>query len=148
MDMLKEEYLTTDLHEKTIDDEDKENQDGNQEEAQPRTPTSKKRIYRHFQRNSPQIKRNKLSEIDIFVEACESTIIPEEDEETATLNFWKTHHARMPKLSLIARKFLAIPASTGSVERLFSIAGSLARARRSRLSAKTIKNLVLYKEFL
>jgi hypothetical protein len=46
------------------------------------------------------------------------------------LVYWRKNSQKFPKLSQLAKRYLAFPASSGSVERLFSIAGSIARARR------------------
>ncbi|CAG7730152.1 unnamed protein product, partial [Allacma fusca] len=45
-----------------------------------------------------------------------------------------------------ARIYLGFPASSGSAERLFSIAGVLQRSRRSRLKWSTIEQLLCYRE--
>jgi hypothetical protein len=68
--------------------------------------------------------------------------------DTDPLQFWKLHCHRFPNLSLLARKYLAIPATSGGVERVFSISGFLNRARRSSLSPENMKNLILYRNFL
>ena len=65
---------------------------------------------------------------------------------TDPLVFWKVHAGEFPRLAQLAKIYLAIPASSGSVERLFSIAGAVQRARRARLQWKTIKNLLCYRE--
>ena len=41
------------------------------------------------------------------------------------LEWWSKHEARMPNLSRMARQFLAVPACSASVERLFSLAGRI-----------------------
>jgi len=40
-------------------------------------------------------------------------------------------------------RFLSIPASSASVERLFSTCGAIIRARRASLSARTVEALLL-----
>ena len=67
-------------------------------------------------------------------------------EIKGVLDWWKRHEQRLPKLAQLAKKYLAVPATTGSVERLFSTAGAVGRARRSRLTAKSLKELILYSE--
>jgi len=43
-------------------------------------------------------------------------------------------------------RYLSIPASLAAVERLFSTCGALIRARRARLTAKTVESLLFRME--
>lgn len=63
------------------------------------------------------------------------------------LEFWKQNSLRYPILSKAAQEHLSIPASTGGIERVFSIAGALGRARRSRLSVESLKANILYRQY-
>ena len=69
--------------------------------------------------------------------------------DTNPLTYWKAKEAenRFPTLCRMARKYLAFPASSGSVERLFSIAGAICRSRRARITMKTLSNILLYRDF-
>ena len=58
------------------------------------------------------------------------------------LEFWAAHEDRYPRLSLLARKYLGIPASSAPVERLFSIAGKVFRQDRCRLSNDMFSRLM------
>lgn len=60
--------------------------------------------------------------------------------------FWKSKGHEFMKFKMLARKYLSIPASSGSVERLFSASGALMRARRNRLTPTTVEALLLAKE--
>lgn len=71
---------------------------------------------------------------------------PRESDSCDILCYWYTRSREFPILSSLAKKYLAIPATTGSVERLFSMTGSIARARRARTTPKTFENIMLYKE--
>ena len=68
--------------------------------------------------------------------------------EVNPLSFWKDNEHRYPTLSKLAEHYLAVPASSASIERLFSVAGCIARARRSRLSVKTVEMLLTYQKYL
>ena len=48
------------------------------------------------------------------------------------LTWWKEHAARFPYLSQLTRRYLAMPATSASVERLFSVAGQVVTAKRAR----------------
>ena len=70
---------------------------------------------------------------------------PAEDNQSV-LQYWSARSTKYPILSKLAKKFLAIPASSSGVERIFSIAGSLARARRARLQPKTLENVIFLRQ--
>ncbi|CAG7717945.1 unnamed protein product, partial [Allacma fusca] len=69
-----------------------------------------------------------------------------ENESSDPLEFWKEQMSNFPILSQLARIYLGFPASSGSAERLFSIAGALQRLRRSRLKWSTIEQMLCYCE--
>ena len=58
------------------------------------------------------------------------------------LGFWKDHADTYPKLAVLAMKHLAVPASSASVERLFSIAGKVFRPNRYNISDKIFETLM------
>jgi len=61
--------------------------------------------------------------------------------------FWASPLAdSYPILRRLAKKYLSIPATSASVERLFSVAGAIIRARRSSLAAATVESLLLRSE--
>jgi hypothetical protein len=43
---------------------------------------------------------------------------------TDPLVFWKAHENSLPLLASLAKKFLGVPASSASVERMFNISGA------------------------
>ena len=47
------------------------------------------------------------------------------NEDANPLDYWKVNETTSPNLLKLAKHYLAIPASLGPVERLFSIAGKL-----------------------
>ena len=48
-----------------------------------------------------------------------------EDTDIVLLDWWKNHEYRFPKLAKMAKQYLAAPASTAGVERVFSAAGRM-----------------------
>jgi hypothetical protein len=69
-------------------------------------------------------------------------------EKDCPFKFWQLHQEKFPNLSNLAVKFLAMPASSGTVERLFSLAGSIARSRRSRIKIDNLEQLLCYQDYM
>ena len=64
------------------------------------------------------------------------------------LVWWKTYAATFPYLAQVARRYLAMPATSAPVERLFSVAGQVVTATRNRLHPETVTLLVFLHEAL
>ena len=61
------------------------------------------------------------------------------------LDWWKVNSGRFPLLSCIAKKLLAIPATSAPSERVFSTAGhivNIVNKRRASLSSENVEKLV------
>ena len=56
--------------------------------------------------------------------------------------WWKGSSCRFPCLSILAKKFLAIPATSTSTERVFSIAGIVVDRKRCALTPEMVDALV------
>ncbi|CAF1509555.1 unnamed protein product [Rotaria sordida] len=70
------------------------------------------------------------------------------------LLFWKKHQNTFPTLASIVKTIYSIPASTTTIERLFSTAGNTISNRRTNLDSEKVnkllflnKNLLILKEF-
>ncbi len=61
------------------------------------------------------------------------------------LTFWKVNATKYPKLAKVAKKFLAVPATSAPIERVFSHAGNILRPNRARLLPKNFEQLLLLK---
>ena len=68
------------------------------------------------------------------------------DVKANILMWWKVHAVRFPYLSRLARRYLAMSATSDSVERLFSVAGQVVTAKRARLDPSTVTLLVFLHE--
>lgn len=66
-------------------------------------------------------------------------------EGTNPLLFWKENQNRFPNLAVLACKYLAIPASSAPVERIFSVGGKIFRPERCCLNDKTFEELMIIK---
>lgn len=61
------------------------------------------------------------------------------------LPWWKVKAELLPELACLARRYLSIPATSASSERVFSVAGRIVRKDRHRLKDDRIAQLVLLK---
>ena len=64
------------------------------------------------------------------------------------LSFWKDHENTYPKLAILAMKYLAVPASSAPVERLFSMAGKVFFPERCNLSDKTFETSMFLRGYM
>ena len=62
--------------------------------------------------------------------------------ECDLLRWWRKHADAYPHCAAVARRFLAIPASSAASERLFSATGRIVDKRRSRLLPERVESLV------
>ena len=90
----------------------------------------------HFGVNQNKIRK----EMDRY----ESFSIP--GKNVSTLDWWKQHEAVIPLLASLAKRILAIPASSSKSERVFSTGGNIVTAKRNRLSPKNVESLIVIKE--
>ena len=63
------------------------------------------------------------------------------------LNWWKTSSSSYPKLLAIARKYLAIPATSALSESSFRYAGLTVTDLRNKLSPENVSNLLFVRNF-
>ncbi len=61
---------------------------------------------------------------------------------------WWKKYATFPYLAQVVRRYLAIPATSAPVERLFSVVGQVVTATRNRLHPETVTLLVFLHEAL
>ena len=88
-----------------------------------------------------------LQELDFYwLTAGEQLNVGELHRDSIVLLWWKEHAAQFPYLSQLARRYLAMPATSASVERLFSVAGQVVTAKRANLDPKTVTLLVFLHE--
>ena len=62
-----------------------------------------------------------------------------------SLLFWKVHENSLALLAPLAKKFMGVPASSASVERMFYISGHVFSNKRRRTGVKLFENLVFLK---
>ena len=72
--------------------------------------------------------------------------LPKIHFDDCPLLWWKNNSARFPVLSKLAKKYLAIPATSTPSERLFSEAGNVMSIKRTQLALNMLENLVFCKK--
>ena len=63
----------------------------------------------------------------------------------SSIDWWKSYRGSFPILARLAMRFLSIPASSASCERVFSQAGLTLTKLRTRLGVDTVANLMMIK---
>ncbi len=80
----------------------------------------------------------KEAEVYLSLPQLDNNTLRDED----VLDWWKIHQTMFPNLSRMARQFLALPASSAGVERLFSRSGEMHGDKRKRLKEETLQSLL------
>lgn len=73
---------------------------------------------------------------------------PPADAEFDLLGWWKLHAAQLPRLSRLAKRVLAIPATSAPSERNFSAAGQIVNKLRTKLNPKNVEDLLVLRSNL
>ena len=93
---------------------------------------------------------NTISKSRSLTEAkCDVALYCEEEavhEDSYILEYWKTNRKKLPLLSRLASKFLCIPVSSATSERVFSTDGNVVSGRRTNLNIDNIEVFVYMKE--
>ena len=83
-----------------------------------------------------------MQEVDRYI-AAESVTI---DTNINPLEWWKQNALFYPRISKIAKKVLAVPASSVPSERVFSLAGNLVSKKRSQLKPEHVDKMIFLKK--
>ena len=74
------------------------------------------------------------------------TMSAADKDKTNVLQWWKEHKALFPSLFKAAQAYLHIPATSVPSERIFSLAGYIVRARRSKILAANVNKTIFLKK--
>ena len=100
--------------------------------------------------SAPSKRQRTESSLDFLM--CYSPEKQEQDDEldrylackcdSKPLVWWKEHEKDFPRIALIAKKVLAVPATSVPSERIFSAAGLLVNKLRNRLSSALVDKII------
>jgi hypothetical protein len=68
------------------------------------------------------------------------------DPDTDSLVWWKDNSDKYSRLSVLARRYLAVPSTSFQSERIFSAAGLIVTKLRNRLSSSCIDQIISLNE--
>lgn len=114
------------------------------------TPSTRS-LHEYRERREKSIKKvfqtaeKSISSSAIADEITTYFLLPVARENKNPLNWWKTKQEIFPILSIIARKYLGIPATSVASERLFSDAGNHITAKRNLLDPGLVGKMVFLK---
>ena len=69
-------------------------------------------------------------------------LAPDADSESNPLAWWKIHCKTHPRVSLLARRYLCIPATNSASECVFSTGGNIVSCHRAALKPDAVDKLV------
>jgi hypothetical protein len=90
--------------------------------------------------------RNKKSPIQQEVDRYLEITPRASSVDVDILKWWKSQAEDLPLLAAVAKKILAIPATSASSERLFSSGGNVVTTQRTKLDPQLVEKLVFYHE--
>lgn len=111
-----------------------------QEDAQP-PPMKKMTLAAFFKKNVVSTPSQSEAE-KIETELKSYLLTPGVDPDTNPLEWWKRHQPNFPRLSVLAKKYLSIPATSASSERVFSVGGGIVTCHRACLKPEVVDRLV------
>ena len=86
-----------------------------------------------------------IEELDAYIGLPQVNHVDRNGEEVDVLLWWKEHAHMFPNLSKMARQYLAMPASSAGVERLFSAAGRMHSSFRKSTKEESLEiQLIVY----
>jgi hypothetical protein len=110
------------------------------ESSEEEPPIAKKSKLFSFMSSAAKSHRKKTSHDEIGMYVSDK-----QDCALSALEYWKMQAVELPLLSMLAKRVLAVPATSAPVERVFSQAGEILNSRRSRLLPKNFETLLFLK---
>nr|XP_054596370.1 E3 SUMO-protein ligase ZBED1-like [Nothobranchius furzeri] len=112
--------------------------------VQENTPPKKKMtLGAFFKKSAPSTMLHPQSEkTKIETELATYLLIPDIEPDTDPLEWWKLHQPNFPRLSLLAKKYLSVPATSAPSERVFSVGGGIVTCNRACLKPDVVDRLI------
>ena len=127
-----------------INDETKESDSSTCIEEKPtKKKVQKKSLWDKYDKEIEKEKKAPASKTASMIEFDSYIGLERINRKEDPLEWWRKHEAHLPRLSKLAKKYLAIPATSVPSERVFSKAGELVSARRANLKPKNV-DMILF----
>lgn len=111
------------------------------------SPTSKlKKKFKAQKKQTQQESSTSSNSSELVKEFNKFEMFSLAPDDVDLLGWWKEHESMFPVLAHVAKTVLTIPSSSAKSERTFSCAGNFVTAKRNRLGAKKLEDLVILKE--
>ncbi|GBC25170.2 zinc finger BED domain-containing protein 4-like [Rhizophagus irregularis DAOM 181602=DAOM 197198] len=107
-----------------------------------RNQSSEDSIFNVLHRTTSHKRKKKSNEVDNYLN---ESITEKADPNINPFEWWNHNRHRFPILSILARKYLSIPATSVPSERLFSDAGNSMTNKQTRLSPKFFQEILFIK---
>lgn len=120
-----------------------ESVDDTSDEAPPVNKKTKKSV---FSMIAARKKNDSLPEM--FEEVDRYLNLPLARQDDCPILYWKSEAERLSTLATLSQRFLSIPASSGAVERLFSVAGAIGRSQRACIRISTMEKALCVRQYL
>lgn len=92
------------------------------------------------QANQPDLRQQSKDEVYAYMA---KDCIP---IDSSPLDWWKAHESLYPNLAMLAKLYLAVPATSVPSERVFSTTGDIVTASRSALTRENVDTLFFLKK--
>ena len=87
-----------------------------------------------------------LRNVRLNSELADYRTVPQLPLEADPLSFWRENESRFPNIAKLARKYLAIPASSAPSERVFSYAKLIQNRQRWSLTPMHLEQAIFLKQ--
>ena len=106
-------------------------------------PPQKSAVWNYFKRslNGNTVKCT-LCDAQLTELELQSYLLDKSDLEKSPLEWWADRETKYPRLSVIAKRVLAVPATSVPSERIFSSAGLIVTKLRNRLSSEVVDQII------
>lgn len=106
------------------------------------SPPKRETLAAFFKKASPASFPQQSENNEIEVELNSYLLSPEVYPDNDPLEWWRQHQLNFSRLSHLARKYLAIPATSAPSERVFSVGGGIITCHRACFKPAVVDRLI------